>query len=191
MIINKCETILAATLKLLANKGFHGFSVRDVAKEAGIATGTVYLYFEDREDLINKLHGQIINRVAAELRATQQTGLSQEAQFKNLGQTFWQLFMREPEILLSKGQFDHLPPNLLRSLHEVARQELTPLFEFFSQGRERALLKDLPDDILFSLGFEPIFEIARKKLLGLIEVDEVMLEKIMAASWEAVAGSVT
>lgn len=188
---SKCETILAATLRLLASKGFHGFSVRDVAKEAGVATGTLYLYFEDREDLINKLYGWIINRVAAELRATQQIGLSQEAQFKNLGQTFWQLFMREPDILFSKSQFDHLPPDLLRSLHDVAWKELTPLFEFFSQGRERALLKDLPDDILFSLGFEPIFEIARKKLLGLIEVDEVMLEKIMAASWEAVAGSVT
>ncbi len=184
---SKCEIILAATLKLLASKGFHGFSVRDVAKEAGVATGTLYLYFDDREDLINKLHGQIINRVAAELRATQQHGLSLAEQFKNLGQTFWQLFMREPEILLSKGQFDHLPPDLLRSLNEVARQELTPLFEFFSQGRDRALLKDLPDDILFSLGFEPIFEIARKRLLGLIDVDDDMLEKIVAASWEAIA----
>ena len=189
-MVNKCETILAATLKLLASKGFHGFSVRDVAKEAGVATGTLYLYFEDREDLINKLHGQIINRVASELRATHQGGLLLQDQFKNLGRTFWQLFMREPEILLSKGQFDHLPPDLLRSLHEVARQELTLLFDFFSQGRASTELKDLPDDILFSLGFEPIFEIARKKLLGLIEVDDAMLEKIIGASWEAISHKV-
>lgn len=186
-MVSKCETILAATLRLLANKGFHGFSVRDVAKEAGVATGTLYLYFEDREDLINKLHGQIINRVASELRATHQAGLPLKEQFKNLGLTFWQLFMREPEMLLSKSQFDHLPPDLLLNLHELARQELTPLFDFFLQGRTSAELGDLPDDILFSLGFGPIFEIARKKLLGLIEVDDVMLEKILGASWEAIS----
>lgn len=186
-MVSKCETILAATLRLLASKGFHGFSVRDVAKEAGVATGTLYLYFDDREDLINKLHGQIINRVASELRITHRSGLPLQDQFKNLGLTFWQLFMREPEILLSKGQFDHLPPDLLRSLHEVAKQELSPLFDFFAQGRASAALRDLPDDILFSLGFEPIFEIARKKLLGLIDVDDAMLEKIIGASWEAIS----
>ncbi|HTF96581.1 MAG TPA: helix-turn-helix domain-containing protein [Cellvibrio sp.] len=185
--MNKCEIILAATLKLLATKGFHGFSIRDVAKEAGIATGTLYLYFDDREDLINKLHGQIISRVAAELRTTYQGGLVLQHQFENLARTFWQLFMREPDILLSKGQFDHLPPDLLRSSQEAAKQELTPLFDFFTQGRASAELKDLPDDILFSLGFEPIFEIARKKLLGLIDVDEVMLGKIIGASWAALS----
>ncbi|MDF3012757.1 MAG: TetR/AcrR family transcriptional regulator, partial [Cellvibrio sp.] len=37
---NKCDIILAATLNLLASRGFHGFSIRDVAKEAGVATGT-------------------------------------------------------------------------------------------------------------------------------------------------------
>lgn len=187
MMTNKCEAILGATLKLLASKGFHGFSVRDVAREAGIATGTLYLYFEDREDLINQLHGQIINRVASELRSTHQGGLPLQDQFKNLALTFWKLFMQEPDILLSKGQFDHLPPDLLRSLHAVARQELTPLFDFFSQGRASDELRELPDDILFSLGFDPIFEIARKKLLGLIDVDEAMLEKIIAASWAALS----
>ena len=189
MLSKKCETILAATLRLLASKGFHGFSIRDVAKEAGIATGTLYLYFEDREDLINKLHGQIINRVAAELQATHERGLPLRQQFRNLAHTFWQLFVREPDILLSKGQFDHLPLDVLRSLKQFARQELSLLFDFFSQGRASAELKDLPDDILFSLGFEPIFEIARKNVLGFIEVDDQTLEKIIEASWAALANS--
>lgn len=187
MLTNKCETILAATLKLLASKGFHGFSIRDVAKEAGIATGTLYLYFEDREDLINKLHGQIIYRVGTELRATHERELPLLQQFRKLGYTFWQFFMREPEVLLSKGQFDHLPPDLLRSLQAFARQELVPLFDFFEQGRASGELKDFSDEILFSLGFEPIFEIARKKVLGLIEMDEEILEKIILASWSALA----
>lgn len=185
MLTNKCEAILAATLRLLANRGFHGFSIRDVAKEAGIATGTLYLYFEDRDDLINQLHGRIINRVATELKATHQHGLPLQEQFRNLGLAFWQLFMQEPEILLSKGQFDHLPPESISNMYKVARQELPFLYDFFAQGRASGELKDLPDDILFSLGFEPIFEIARKKLLGRIEMSDDMLDKIISASWTA------
>lgn len=185
--INKREVILDATLALLASRGFHGFSIRDVAKEAGVATGTVYLYFEDREDLIKNLHSQIIETIANEVffAAGQEEPLYQ--QFQGMCRRFWCLFLRQPEMILSKGQFDHLPADLLRSRHEEAKVVLAPLFTFFICGREQQLLKDLPDEILFSLAFEPYFEIARKSLKGFVTIDEAMLEKVIHASWDAIA----
>ena len=185
--MNKCEMILDATLNLLASRGFHGFSIRDVAREAGVATGTVYLYFEDREDLIKKLHSQIIGIVAQQVFATHDLKAPLYNQFHHMCLNFWALFLRQPAIVLSKGQFDHLPADLLRSRHEEAKLVLTSLFVFLSQGREQQVLKNLPDEILFSLGFEPFFEIARKSLQGLTTVDDAMLEQIIRASWDSIA----
>ena len=185
--MNKRDIILDATLNLLASRGFHGFSIRDVAKEAGVATGTVYLYFEDREDLIKKLHSQIIDIVARQVFATHDLMAPLYYQFHQMCLNFWALFLRQPAIVLSKGQFDHLPADLLRSRHEEAKLVLTSLFTFLSQGREQQVLKNLPDEILFSLGFEPFFEIARKSLQGLTAVDDVMLEQIICASWDSIA----
>ncbi|WP_049630126.1 TetR/AcrR family transcriptional regulator [Cellvibrio sp. pealriver] len=186
-MMNKCELILDATLHLLAHRGFHGFSIRDVAKESGVATGTVYLYFEDREDLIKQLHGQIIDRVARQVFAESTVEVDLFQQFRRMCLNFWSLFLQKPAIVLSKGQFDHLPPDVLRSRHEEARLVLEPLFTFFSRGREQKILKDLPDEILFSLGFEPYFEIARKTMQGIISIDEAMLEEIILASWDSIS----
>lgn len=185
--MNKCDTILDSTLNLLASRGFHGFSIRDVAKDAGVATGTVYLYFEDRDDLIKKLHNQIIETVGREVFVTAGRELSLYQQFHQMCSNFWALFKKQPAIILSKGQFDHLPPDLLRSRHEEAKVVLEPLFTFFIRGRNERALKDLPDEILFSLAFEPYFEIARKSLQGFVAVDDEMLERIIRASWDSIA----
>ncbi len=185
--VNKREVILDATLSLLASRGFHGFSIRDVAREAGVATGTVYLYFEDREDLIKKLHSQIIETVGKEVFGVvdQEEFLYQH--FQGMCRRLWGLFLQRPEMILSKGQFDHLPADLLRSRHEEAKVLLEPLFTFFIRGREQQVLKNLPDEILFSLAFEPYFEIARKSLQGYVTVDGELLEKIIHASWDAIS----
>jgi TetR/AcrR family transcriptional repressor of multidrug resistance operon len=185
--MNKCETILDSTLNLLASRGFHGFSIRDVAKDAGVATGTVYLYFEDRDDLIKKLHDQIIDTVGREVFVATGRELPLYQQFHQMCRNFWTLFKKQPAIILSKGQFDHLPPDMLRSRHEEARVVLEPLFTFFVRGRNERALKDLPDEILFSLAFEPYFEIARKSLHGFVTVDDEMLERIIRASWDSIA----
>lgn len=48
--------ILNASLNLFVEKGFHGTSTAEIAKTAGVATGTLFHYFKTKEDLINRLY---------------------------------------------------------------------------------------------------------------------------------------
>src|SRR5690349_5560427 len=48
--------LLAAALTLFAQRGYHGTSVPDVAKAARVATGSVYNYFADKNDLVNQVY---------------------------------------------------------------------------------------------------------------------------------------
>lgn len=187
LTLSKREVILEATLSLLANRGFHGFTIRDVAKAAGVATGTVYLYFKDRDDLIWELHSQIINTVAEDVFSGILPEQPLYEQFQMMCRGFWGLYQRRPEMILSKAQFDHLPVELLHSRREEAKVILEPLYTFFTRGREQHILKNFPDEILFSLAFQPYFEIARQTLQGFVRVDSQMLEPIIRASWDAIA----
>lgn len=56
LIVNKEEKrdlIVRAALKVFAEKGMAGTTIRDIAEEAGIGKGTVYEYFRDKEEIIH------------------------------------------------------------------------------------------------------------------------------------------
>ena len=58
--MNKKERIFDAAHDILAEQGFHGLSIAMVAKQAKVATGTIYRYFSDKEDLIRQLYRHTI-----------------------------------------------------------------------------------------------------------------------------------
>jgi TetR/AcrR family fatty acid metabolism transcriptional regulator len=49
---DKFFRILDAAVKVFARKGFFKARIRDIAKEAGVADGTVYLYFKNKDDIL-------------------------------------------------------------------------------------------------------------------------------------------
>ena len=52
------EAILASSLKLFSQKGFHGTSISDIAKDAGISKGLAYNYFDSKQNIIEALFKQ-------------------------------------------------------------------------------------------------------------------------------------
>src|SRR5215813_13743034 len=72
--IGKSETILRAAAKVFARSGYFNAKVADVAREAGVADGTVYLYFKSKEELLTSIFnwamGEFIGRARAELTGT-------------------------------------------------------------------------------------------------------------------------
>jgi AcrR family transcriptional regulator len=47
--------IMAAAKKVFVDKGFHATTIADIAKEAGLSYGSVYWYFDSKDDLFNEL----------------------------------------------------------------------------------------------------------------------------------------
>jgi AcrR family transcriptional regulator len=58
--LEKREAILAAALRLITRFGLHNTPMSAVAREAGVAVGTVYLYFPSKEAMINALYLQVL-----------------------------------------------------------------------------------------------------------------------------------
>jgi TetR/AcrR family fatty acid metabolism transcriptional regulator len=54
-VVDKREAILKAATRVFAQSGFFNAQVADVAKAAGVAAGTVYLYFRSKDDLLVSL----------------------------------------------------------------------------------------------------------------------------------------
>jgi TetR/AcrR family transcriptional regulator, fatty acid metabolism regulator protein len=64
----KYEAILQAAIKVFARGGFFNSKVADVAKEAGVADGTVYLYFKNKDDILVAIFNHVAEQALAHAR---------------------------------------------------------------------------------------------------------------------------
>lgn len=61
----KYEAILRAAIKVFAGSGFFNSKVADVAREAGVADGTVYLYFKNKDDILVSIFNYYMDEALA------------------------------------------------------------------------------------------------------------------------------
>ncbi len=62
------RAILRAAVSVFAAKGYHGCRIADVAREAGVAYGLVYHYFQNKEELLHSVFSEGWRRFADSLR---------------------------------------------------------------------------------------------------------------------------
>ncbi|MBC7978373.1 MAG: TetR/AcrR family transcriptional regulator [Myxococcales bacterium] len=92
---DKRERILAAAEIIFARHGFFAARVSEIAKEAGVADGTIYLYFKSKDDLLISWFERRMTRVNDALRAAI-AEQAPSAQLRTLIRTYLQLVSDEP-----------------------------------------------------------------------------------------------
>lgn len=68
VIADKREAILRAAIKVFARKGYFNSKVNDIASAAGIADGTVYLYFKSKDEILHSIFDRAMGEFIAEGR---------------------------------------------------------------------------------------------------------------------------
>lgn len=63
--IEKRQRILDAAVKVIAKNGFQGTTISEVAAEAGVADGTIYLYFENKDALLVSIFEEAMDQFIA------------------------------------------------------------------------------------------------------------------------------
>jgi TetR/AcrR family fatty acid metabolism transcriptional regulator len=87
----KRERILEAAIKVFAAEGFYNAKVSQIAHEAGVADGTIYLYFKSKDDLLINLFEDRMERVNANLREAIETESTAEARLRRIVKLHLQL----------------------------------------------------------------------------------------------------
>jgi TetR/AcrR family transcriptional regulator, fatty acid metabolism regulator protein len=66
---DKHQVILDAAVKTFARAGYHRTRVADIAREAGVADGTVYIYFKSKEDILVSLFEDLMFHFVQDLQS--------------------------------------------------------------------------------------------------------------------------
>ena len=67
-VADKGAAILRAATRVFARNGYFNSKVADIAREAGVADGTVYLYFKSKEEILRSIFDRSVGEAVAEGR---------------------------------------------------------------------------------------------------------------------------
>ncbi len=189
---DKRKLILNATMELLAEKGFHDAPCSLIAERAGVAAGTIYRYFENKDVLINDLYLDIEGRISAILLVGYPSEGSIRDRFMHLGTGILNFFISNPSEFRFVEQFHNSPygtafrrDRLLGVQQENDTCRKCEMFkELFTEALEKQVVKQLPLILLFDLAFGPIVSVARNHVLGFIMLDDGLIELMVSACWD-------
>lgn len=86
VVTDKREAILSAATKVFAGKGFFNAKVADIAAAAGIADGTVYLYFKSKDDVLHSIFDRAMAEFIGEGRRELANILEPAAKIKRIAE---------------------------------------------------------------------------------------------------------
>ncbi|WP_042013309.1 TetR/AcrR family transcriptional regulator [Aeromonas fluvialis] len=186
MLLDKKESIFNAAHDVLGERGFHGLSIAEVAKKANVATGTIYRYFGDKDDLIRQLHQHTILQCVPMVMADVAIDKVSFQQFRQLWLNIHAIFVNEPNAIKCKLQYESSPLGAELETNPVILAAWSPLDRFFEIGVEQGLFIDLPIRALQVLSLDSVMHLALQCRVHNIRLTELQLETAIQASWNAI-----
>jgi len=188
---DKKESILLATLELVAEHGFHGAPTAMIAERAGVGIGTIYRYFDDKDMLIYEVHRELELKICEYILSGFQEEYSYRQRFVYFCSVLLQYLIDNPKEFKFMEQFYNSPYGVElrrdRIFSEAPECENSCILkDLFEQGRKHGLIKDVPLLIFFALVFGPIIAAARDHILGFITLDDNLIGSFVEACWDSV-----
>ncbi|MFZ5969919.1 MAG: TetR/AcrR family transcriptional regulator [Bacillota bacterium] len=184
-IQDKRAAALKATLELIAEQGFHGTPMSQIAQRANIGVGTIYRYFNSKEDLINALYIDIKTRMTRYIFKNYSKDLPVREGFKQLLKDFVYYMIENPAELSFGEQYEN-SPLITAATREEGMRIAEPIEDLFKRAREQNLLKEMPIEILGTLLIGAIRSLAKLYLSGNVKFDEVSINEGIDAIWDMI-----
>mgnify|MGYP001205281990 CR=1 FL=1 len=185
---DKRSDVMQAALELIAERGFHGAPMAEIAEKAGVAAGTIYRYFENKEALITELHRELEEEIGAVLRKDYPIERPLRERFLYLIRGLLRYLIRHPLQFRYMEQYFNSPYGISlhrdRLLAKPGNQDM--VMEIFDEGCEQQVIKALPKAVLFSLAFGPLIALVRDHVSGFINLDAPLIDQIAEACWDAI-----
>ena len=158
---NKTGDIYSATLKLVKANGLAGITMQAVAKEAGLATGTLYIYFANKEELIARLFHVCVKNSASNIFSNYNAGDPFKVGFRLIWENMLQQRIARFEESVFIEQCFH-SPFVDEDSKTTVRKMFEPLLNLLQRGKDEHLVKDIDNFWLLAFLSGTINELAKR-----------------------------
>eukprot|EP00611_Tribonema_gayanum_P012833 TRINITY_DN23521_c0_g1_i1.p3 TRINITY_DN23521_c0_g1~~TRINITY_DN23521_c0_g1_i1.p3 ORF type:complete len:189 (-),score=82.08 TRINITY_DN23521_c0_g1_i1:132-617(-) len=156
-----------------------------IAREAGIATGTLYVYHRSKEELLNALYEQVKGALAGLI----DTGIDTAVPFRSRFQQNWNRLLRHrlahyPEAVFMDQYYNS--PWFSEASRQFSARFATGCLRFFDDARAQQIVKDVPTLMLAASFFGSVRDTANLLRSGDLPDNEAALTQAFGMCWDGI-----
>lgn len=182
-LADKKRAIYRSVLELIQDHGFHGTTMSLVARHANVAAGTIYHYFESKDQLICELYEFNRNR----LTETTEEMIREESTYREnyfrVWEALYRFFTENTGILIFFEQYLNSPYNRNRDYSSYQGA----LHRFFENGSRQGELKPMKPEVGIILTMSSVSSAAKLNRFSGISLDEEDRRQIIQTLWDGFA----
>ena len=183
--IDKRNALVKATIELVNNNGFHATPMSKIAKMANVSPATIYLYFENKQDLVNQTYIEVKEKYTQYAFATYKENMPIEKGFQLIWKRIADFKLNECEDAMFLAQCDNTP-----MIDEQSRQEgikhLQPLLDLWKRGKNEGVIKPISDYLLSAYTINPLSFLMISQKRGAFILDEALLKEAYQSAWNSI-----
>lgn len=156
---NKELAVREMALKMIVEQGFKGFSMQKLAKEANVSPATIYIYYKDRSDLLNKLYQEVMGRTNAAALQGFSADMAFEDGLKLLWLNRFRYYAKHPDDFYFIMQFINSP--LIAGLDEEDDGYGKLMQAFYKNAVRNKEVAKLPLEIYWTIAYAPLYQLIK------------------------------
>lgn len=177
--------ILNATDTLMARDGVQKLSTHKIAKEAGVSVGTIYLYFKDKDDLLNQLIVFLFSEFQRCFENKIDWQLPLFEQYRQLWLTTWHFMRQNPRVAQNMHQYEAVP-TFREMLLKCQNSHDLPWSRFLTSGQEQGVISPLPIYVLSTMCINVIWELIYTEMLRDERFSDEIIDEVIERTWKAI-----
>lgn len=181
----KQDALFNATVKLVNEIGFVASSVSKIASEANVSPATIYVYFENKDDLLISAYINIKLSISKAILKDFDNSQPIRDILRKVWFNMFSYISEHPDYLQFTEQFSHSPYSSLVNKSEVEKY-FEPIINVLKRGIEQKIIKDICHDVLATFIFYPIFTLSNQRICTDFEKNEENIENAFTLAWDAI-----
>jgi AcrR family transcriptional regulator len=171
------QQIMVAAKRVFSEKGFNKATMEDIAQEAELSPGTLYLYFKNKEELYASLSLRILQYLLLRIEhVNAMKQASPDEKLKALMEAMYDVYEFDPLIIInmfhlqSSDTLKNLSPQLLDEIKDLTGKSMGSISQIFKEGVAKGIFLDRHPvalaDTLWSLFSGVILWMTSKRLIN-------------------------
>ena len=143
------QQIMVAAKRVFSDKGFNRATMEDIAQEAELSPGTLYLYFKNKEELYASLSLRILQYLLIRVEhVNEEKDSTPDEKLKSLMDAMYDVYEFDPLIIItlfhlqSSETLRNLSPQLIAEIKELSSKSLSTIAQIFRDGVEQGAFID-------------------------------------------------